>query len=102
MIYTVNKEKANNGAMMTAGWKRPAQKLGEITYSQNDLSKKNHWRCLKMKDTGVKKSVREDYARIVKQDSCCFALVNSWYGNGDLAEDIISKVGHLWLMISLV
>ena len=102
MIYPVDKNVAKNGGTMTTGWKRSARKLGGITYSQNDLSKKNHWGCSKMKDAGAKKSVREDYARIVKQDSCCFALVNSWYGNGDLAEDIISKVGHLWLMISLV
>lgn len=102
MINRVSQKVANSGATMTAGWKRSVRKLRGITYSQNDIGRRNLWRCLKMKDTGIKKSVREGYARVVKQDSCCSTLANSWGENADLAEDIISRVGHLWLMISLV
>jgi len=47
-----------------------------------------------MKETEIKKVVREGYAKIAKQDSSCCAPVVSCCGNTDLAQNISKSVGY--------
>ena len=47
-----------------------------------------------MKETEIKKSVREGYAKIAKQGSSCCAPVKSCCGGTNLAEDISKGIGY--------
>lgn len=47
-----------------------------------------------MKDKKIKKVVKEGYARIAKQESCCCVPVNSCCGKTDLAQDISKRIGY--------
>ena len=47
-----------------------------------------------MKETEIKKSVREGYAKIAKQGSSCCAPANSCCGGTDLARTISKNVGY--------
>jgi arsenite methyltransferase len=47
-----------------------------------------------MKETEIKKSVREGYAKIAKQGSSCCAPVDSCCGGTDLAQKITKSIGY--------
>jgi SAM-dependent methyltransferase len=47
-----------------------------------------------MKEEEIKKTVREGYARIAKQDSSCCKPVNSCCGSTDLAQNISKNIGY--------
>ena len=47
-----------------------------------------------MKEEDTKKIVREGYARIAKQDSCCCGSVSSCCGGTDLAQNISCRIGY--------
>jgi len=47
-----------------------------------------------MKEEEIKKTVREGYARIAKQDSSCCRPVNSCCGSTDLAQNISKNIGY--------
>ncbi len=47
-----------------------------------------------MKEEEIKKVVREDYAKIAKQDTSCCVPVNSCCGSTDLAQDISKSIGY--------
>ena len=47
-----------------------------------------------MKEEEAKKIVREGYAKIAKQGSCCCKPVTSCCGGTDLAQDISQKIGY--------
>ena len=47
-----------------------------------------------MKEEKAKKVVREGYAKIAKQGSCCCKPVTSCCGGTDLAQDISQKIGY--------
>jgi arsenite methyltransferase len=42
----------------------------------------------------IRKTVREGYAKIVKQDSSCCTPVKSCCGSTDLAQDISRNIGY--------
>ncbi len=47
-----------------------------------------------MKDEKVKRTVREGYAKIAKQDGSCCTPVNSCCGSTNVAQDISKKIGY--------
>ncbi|MDD5590441.1 MAG: arsenite methyltransferase [Dehalococcoidales bacterium] len=47
-----------------------------------------------MKDREIKKVVREGYAKIVKNGSCCSSPVSSCCGNTDSVQDISRRIGY--------
>jgi arsenite methyltransferase len=47
-----------------------------------------------VKETEIKKSVREGYAKIAKQGSSCCSSPSSCCGNTDLAQDISQSIGY--------
>ncbi len=47
-----------------------------------------------MKEQAIRKSVREGYARIAKQDSSCCVPANSCCGSTDLAQNISKSIGY--------
>lgn len=47
-----------------------------------------------MKEEKIKKSVREGYAKIAKQDSSCCSSASSCCGSTDLAQDISKSIGY--------
>jgi SAM-dependent methyltransferase len=47
-----------------------------------------------MKNEEIKKNVREGYAKVVKQGSCCCGPATNCCGNGSQAKNISRKVGY--------
>ena len=47
-----------------------------------------------MKEETIKKTVREGYAQIAKQNSCCCGQVSSCCGSANLAQEISKSIGY--------